>query len=182
MLKISRIGPCENNKSCRISFHESNKSGFAFFWIFYDFTRILQISTKVKHYRIRAKQLSPSAVGGGGTGKIPVSRPRSRRGKRWGPTRCSPRVDGWSEWGRRGCRRGGSTAAGGGCLGDSGWRWGGGCAGQRASLGCVIDPRECTRGLGLQRERPEEGVLRRRRQWRDGAGGGTREGRKGRLL
>jgi hypothetical protein len=38
--------------------------------------------------------------------------------------------------------------------------------GQCASLGCAIDPRECARGLGLQRERPEEGVLRRRRQWR----------------
>jgi hypothetical protein len=50
MLKISRIGLCEYNKSC-ISFHnESNKIEFAFFWIFYDFLRILQVSAIHNHY------------------------------------------------------------------------------------------------------------------------------------
>jgi hypothetical protein len=88
---------------------------------------------------------------------IPTSRRRSRPGKRLGSTRSSPRVDGWSELGQRGCRRGGSTTAGGGCRGGSGetarrmfcWAtrdpWG------------AIGPRECARELGLQRKRPEEG-------------------------
>jgi hypothetical protein len=35
----------------------------------------------------------------------------------------------------------------------------GGCfAGQHMTLGGAIGPRECARELGLQRERPEEGV------------------------
>jgi hypothetical protein len=51
-------------------------------------------------------------------------------------------------------------------------------AGQRVSLGCAIDHRECARGLGCQWERPEEGVLRRR-QWRGGGGARWRaEGRR----
>jgi hypothetical protein len=37
MLKISRIGPDENNKSGGNSLPESNKIGLAFFWIFYNF-------------------------------------------------------------------------------------------------------------------------------------------------
>jgi hypothetical protein len=40
----------------------------------------------------------------------------------------------------------------------------------------AIDPRECARGLGLQRERPKEGVLRRRRQCRGGGGGSVARG------
>jgi hypothetical protein len=130
MLKIFRIRPCENNKSCSIFFHESNKIGLAIFWSFYDFLHVLQNPAKLQHYsrwnlsprplqKIREVQLIPSAVGGGGAGRIPASRPRSRPGKRWGVTVGSPRVDGWSELGWGGCRRGGSTAAGGGCRGGA---------------------------------------------------------------
>jgi hypothetical protein len=46
MLKISRIRPCEYNNSCSIFHNESYKIGLAFFWIFYDFLRILQVSAK----------------------------------------------------------------------------------------------------------------------------------------
>jgi hypothetical protein len=46
MLKILRIQPCENNKSCIIFHRKSNKIGFAFFWFFYDFLRNLQESAK----------------------------------------------------------------------------------------------------------------------------------------
>jgi hypothetical protein len=54
----------------------------------------------------------------------------------------------------------------------------GGCfAGQRATMGGAIGPRECARELGLPRERPEEGVLRRRWQWR-GGGSVVRGGEK----
>jgi hypothetical protein len=42
MLKISRIRPCEYNKSCSTLHDESNKIEFAFFWFFYDFVWILQ--------------------------------------------------------------------------------------------------------------------------------------------
>jgi hypothetical protein len=50
ILKISRIKPCEYNKSCSIFHHESNKIEFAIFWNFYDFLRILQVSANCKHY------------------------------------------------------------------------------------------------------------------------------------
>jgi hypothetical protein len=50
MLKISRITPCEYNKSCSARHHESNKIGFAFFWIFYDFLEILQVSANSVYY------------------------------------------------------------------------------------------------------------------------------------
>jgi hypothetical protein len=46
MLKISRIRPYENNKSCSILHLESKKIKFEFFLISYDFIRILQVSAK----------------------------------------------------------------------------------------------------------------------------------------
>jgi hypothetical protein len=46
MLKISRIRPCEYNKSCSIFHHEFNKVYFAIFCIFYEFLHILQVSAK----------------------------------------------------------------------------------------------------------------------------------------
>jgi hypothetical protein len=48
---------------------------------------------------------------------------------------------GWSELGRRGCRRGGSTAAGGGGRGDAGSGEEGARGGQSASLGGSTGPR-----------------------------------------
>jgi hypothetical protein len=46
MLKISRIRPCEYNKSCSIFHHKSNKIKFAIFRNFYDFLHILQVPAK----------------------------------------------------------------------------------------------------------------------------------------
>jgi hypothetical protein len=46
MQKLSGISSGQNNKSCRIIHHESNKIGFAFFQIFYDFIRNLQETAK----------------------------------------------------------------------------------------------------------------------------------------
>jgi hypothetical protein len=51
MLKVPRIRPSENNKSCSILYNESNKIGLAIFWIFYDFLHILQVSANLQHYR-----------------------------------------------------------------------------------------------------------------------------------
>jgi hypothetical protein len=81
----------------------------------------------------------------------------------------SPRVDGWSELGRRCCRRGGSTAAGGDCRGGSGFRRGGRGLGQHVTPGGALGSREA------------RGVVGRRRA-RAGAraqGGGGNGGRRG---
>jgi hypothetical protein len=109
---------------------------------------------------------------------IPASRRLSRPGKRLGSTRSSPRVDGWSELGRRGCRRGDRQRPAAVAAAARGEQRVGCFAGQHATLEGAIGPRECARELGLQRERPEEGVLRRQWQWRAGWLGGTRRGRR----
>jgi hypothetical protein len=57
--------------------------------------------------------------GGGDTGRIPASRPRSRPGKRWGTTMCSPMAWGWPELGRRTRWRGRVVKTGGGHRGGS---------------------------------------------------------------
>jgi hypothetical protein len=50
MQQLSRNSLDKFNKSC-ITFHQkSNKISFAFFWIFYDFLRILQDSAKQQNY------------------------------------------------------------------------------------------------------------------------------------
>jgi hypothetical protein len=46
MQKLSGTSSGKNNKSCGIFYHESNKIGFAFFWVFYDFLRNLQVPAK----------------------------------------------------------------------------------------------------------------------------------------
>jgi hypothetical protein len=51
MLKISRIRPCENNKSCSILHNKSNKIGFEiseFSTIFYIFYKFLQIGNTIE--------------------------------------------------------------------------------------------------------------------------------------
>jgi hypothetical protein len=63
--------------------------------------------------------MCPSDMGGGGAGRIPVSRPRSRSGEWWGTTTCSPRAWGWPELGRRSCRSGRTAMAGGAGRGGS---------------------------------------------------------------
>jgi hypothetical protein len=95
---------------------------------------------------------------------IPASRRRSRPGKQWGATVGSPRVDGWSELGRRGCRRGGSTAAGGGCRGGASADEAVVRGGQQATLGGSMGSRETSGVVGQWRERAAAQVHRRRRQ------------------
>jgi hypothetical protein len=74
MLRISRIRLGEYNKSCSIFHNESKKIEFAFFWIFYNFLRILQVSAIRGYYwrcnfalrpleRFQSSQLYPSAAG-----------------------------------------------------------------------------------------------------------------------
>jgi hypothetical protein len=50
MQKLLGTSSGKNNKSCRIFHNESNKIGFAFFWFFCDFLRILQESVKWLYY------------------------------------------------------------------------------------------------------------------------------------
>jgi hypothetical protein len=50
MQNLIGISSGQNNKSCRIIHHESNKIGFAFFWFFYDFLRNLQESGNSLYY------------------------------------------------------------------------------------------------------------------------------------
>jgi hypothetical protein len=47
MQKLTGISSGKNNKSCRIIHHESNKTGFTFFWLFCDFLRNLQETGKL---------------------------------------------------------------------------------------------------------------------------------------
>jgi hypothetical protein len=151
MLKISRISPCEYNKSCSIIHSESNKIGLAFFWIFYDFLSILQVSAKRIYYwrcnfaprpsiRFRTTQLGPSTHGTAGSPEIRRLQRRFWPRKGSGSTAFSLRV-GWRSWfGRRSHRRGCSAVAGG--RSGSGFRRGGRLAGQCATLGGAMDPRE----------------------------------------
>jgi hypothetical protein len=46
MQKLTGIRSGQNNKSCRIIHHESNKIGFAFFWFFYDFIWSFKVPAK----------------------------------------------------------------------------------------------------------------------------------------
>jgi hypothetical protein len=59
MQKLSGTSWGKNNKSCRIFHLESNKIGFAFFWFFYDFLRILPISAYHKYYSSYNLSLRP---------------------------------------------------------------------------------------------------------------------------
>jgi hypothetical protein len=142
MLKISRIRTCENNKSCSIFNHKSNKIGFAIFRILYNFLHILQVSAKLHHYRRctlaprpserfqslqlgprfadkpfernRTSQLGPWPRGTAGSSESRRLRPHSWAGSGSGSSRSSPRAYWWPWLGQGGRRRRSSTAAGGG--------------------------------------------------------------------
>jgi hypothetical protein len=141
MLNIPRIRPCEYNKSCSILHHKSNKIEVAFFWIFYDFLRILQVSAKgqtlfknrlsqrslevsadSQPYPYFAQntleisqtlQCSPRTHGGGGLAGIRQLRRRPWPGKGRREARGSPHIGlrVWSGWRR--CRQAGAPATGG---------------------------------------------------------------------
>jgi hypothetical protein len=108
------------------------------------------------------------AWGGGGAGRIPASRPRSRPGKRWGMTTCSPRAWGWPELGRRSCRSGRTAMAGGG------GRDGSVLATASARLGLQATRIGPTRSRGGSRRIGRTGgwtgrrACRRQRGWRGG--------------
>jgi hypothetical protein len=143
----------------------------------------------------------PSAMGGGGAGRIPASQPRSRSGKRWGTTTCSPRAWEWPELGRRSCRSGRTATADGGSRGGSGsgegraqgWQsvmWGGAtgsketthaCGGPGASEAAATAAREDD-GSGVGR-REEVGKRLNRGEGRPSRGDDdvmpTRVGRRG---
>jgi hypothetical protein len=89
MLKVFRIRPCENNKSCSIFHHESNKIGFAFS----DFSTIFYAIYKKQqnHFTIGVTLLqggprkevwlcnvAPGVPGSGGPAKF---RPTAGRGR-----------------------------------------------------------------------------------------------------
>jgi hypothetical protein len=187
MLKISRIRPCEYNKSCSILHNKSNKIGFAFFRIFYDFLRILQVSAKWIYYwrcsfasrpskRFRTTQLGPSTHGTAGSPEIRRLRRCSRPGKGSGRTTSSPRTRWCSAFGRRRHRRRCAAMAGGNGRGGSG------CGEvQRAAVEARGWSKGGLGGFGRRRERAERRAHRRRRQWRSTAGMAWRGGGNGGL-
>jgi hypothetical protein len=59
MQKLKGISSGENNKSCRIIYHESNEIGFAFLRFFYVFLCNLQESAKSQYIWVNLLQGSP---------------------------------------------------------------------------------------------------------------------------
>jgi hypothetical protein len=119
MQKLTGISSGQNNESCGIFHHESNKIGFTFFWFFCDFLRNLQeTATALILFQIRlcskaprnfrflrkypcfcGKTLSikknvamwPPAAGRRGSGRNPTTGGAGVWGKRWGEIQDSPR-------------------------------------------------------------------------------------------
>jgi hypothetical protein len=90
MQKLTRIRSGQNNESCRIIHHESNKIGFEFFQLFCDFLRNLQESGNHFYYwsspftrrtleRVWVLQCSPwGAAGAAGLNSSEVAGARGR--------------------------------------------------------------------------------------------------------
>jgi hypothetical protein len=76
MLKWSVTSSGKNHKSCRIFHNESNKTGFSFLWIVYDFLRNLHESAKHKYYLRTKLRSGPWKIFG--FTSIPLNR-------RWAP-------------------------------------------------------------------------------------------------
>jgi hypothetical protein len=164
MLKIFRIRPCENNKSCSTFLHKSNKIGLAFVRIFYNFPHILQVSatggllfqiqfapepleqrntsqiypcfTILTLERFGAKQFVPWGRRAAGSPEFRRLGRRTRAGKGSGSSRSSPRTYWWPRLGQRCRRRGSSTVA------DGGGR-GGAVSGEEAARGGQGAGRAC---------------------------------------
>jgi hypothetical protein len=155
------------------------------FYAFYKIQQIAYTSEDTLLHRnpwkeMRARNWVPRPWEAAGSPEIQRHRRRSRPGKGSGSRACSPSVD-WRSWlGWRGCRRGGSATAGGGCRGGSGlWR-GEAHRRQCATLGGSTGPRGESEAVDRRRERVALQAHRRRRQWRaaavwsaEGANGGA---------
>jgi hypothetical protein len=161
MIQISRIRPCENNKSCSILHNKSNKICFEIFRIFYEFLRILQVSAQGSSLlkiqfapkpleKLNASQIYPwitvSTLERIGTKQFgpwgrrvagsPEFRRRARAGNDSGSSMCSPRIDWWSRLGQKRRRHESSTAAGGGTRGGAVSGEDAARGGQGAGRGC----------------------------------------------
>jgi hypothetical protein len=124
MLKISRNKLCEYNKSCS-SLHILVKIPFCTG----DPTKIRNVTTMPlvcnKHPRkTGGLAIGALGMGGGGAGRILVSRSRSLPGRRWGTTTCSHRAQGRLGFERGQLRRGRAATAGGGACDGLRLRWG----------------------------------------------------------
>jgi hypothetical protein len=95
MQKLSGISSGQNNKSCSIIHHESNKIGLAFFCFFYDFLRNLQESANsLLLFQLRFCRealgkkfffaMSPLGAASGGPAAIPSGDHRILAGGGWG--------------------------------------------------------------------------------------------------
>jgi hypothetical protein len=141
MFKISKIRPYENNKSCSILHHESNKIGCEIFFIFYNVLGILQDSVIHMYYfsyHLVVRPLKRFALLQCGPWPWPAAREAEIRWLRRGDwlgkvgktTRDSPRF-GLGAWLGSGSRRRWGSAAwpGGGrrelCSGEvaAAWKW-----------------------------------------------------------
>jgi hypothetical protein len=133
----------KNNRSCRNFCNESNKIGFTFFWFFYDFLKIFEVSAKAIYYlrlgftgrplevlfllrigpwftkntleRMKETQCSPLAMEAAVPAEIGRLRLRVWPGKEWGRKRGSPGLDLWPETGRESAQRRLAAVAGGAC-------------------------------------------------------------------
>jgi hypothetical protein len=94
MQKLKGISSGQNNKSCSINHHGSNKIGFTFFWIFCDFLRNLQDSAKLLNCgsypfairplrRTRGSQCGPRGGRPARARQFRRGRRRSCQGKGW---------------------------------------------------------------------------------------------------
>jgi hypothetical protein len=170
MLKISRIRPCQYNKSCSIFHHESSKICFLIFRIFYEFLRILQVSAQGSSLlkiqfapkpleklnasqiypwitvstleRVGTKQFVPWGRRAAGSPEFRRLRRRARAGNGSGSSMCSPRIDWWPRLGQKRHRCGSSTSAGGGSRGGAVSGEDAARGGQGAGRGCQESARE----------------------------------------
>jgi hypothetical protein len=144
------------------------------FYAFYKIQQIAYTSEDTLLHRspwkeMRARNWVPRPWEAAGSLEIRWLQRRSRPGKGSGSRACSPSVD-WRSWlVRRGCRRGGSVTAGGGCRGGSGLRRGEAHGRQCATLGGSTGPRGESEAVGRRREQAALQAHQWRRQWRAAA-------------
>jgi hypothetical protein len=159
-------------KHCRVLHKESNKIGFAFFfimlWFSTNFTRIGQTPTPLKIHiyrqdpgkflfftdipliyeklpgKIRGSAMSPLGAAVGGSRRIPARSAAEWRGKGKGTTRSSPWVGLGPEMGRGRRRRPCAVEPGGGGRNSLNSDESRGGAGQCAMVGAPEDPRGCS--------------------------------------